>query len=140
MKTAISDSKDFQTLSPVNKLPGEQSSSRRVHLFAISSLFAIGALVYGTFIRSVGFYWDDWPVVWVYNELGSQGLTTYFTGNRPYSGWLYGRLDPYQGISPVGWQVANDIVRWGAAGGRGGGGGGRGPGRGGGAGGGAAGV
>jgi len=111
MKTAISDSKDFQTLSPVNKLPGEQSSSRRVHLFAISSLFAIGALVYGTFIRSVGFYWDDWPVVWVYNELGSHGLTTYFTGNRPFSGWLYGKLAPFLGISPVGWQVANDVVR-----------------------------
>jgi len=111
MKTAVSASKDFQASSPARRAPGEQSNLRRMHAVAISSLCAIGALVYGTFIRSVGFYWDDWPVIWVYNALGSQGLARYFTGNRPFSGWLYARLAPFLGISPVGWQAANDGVR-----------------------------
>jgi len=82
-----------------------------MHTLAISSLCAIGALVYGIFVRTVGYYWDDWPVVWVYNALGSQGVTRYFAGNRPFSGWIYARLAPFLGIAPVGWQIANVGVR-----------------------------
>ena len=111
MKTATSDSRAFQTLSPDKKPESEQSNLRRVHTIAIGSLCAIATLVYGTFIRSVGFYWDDWPVIWVYNALGSQGVTRYFAGNRPFSGWIYARLAPLLGISPVGWQAANVGVR-----------------------------
>ena len=107
MKTAMSDSRVSQTLSPANNLHLEQSGLRRMHAIAIASLCALGALIYGVFVRTVGFYWDDWPVVWVYNALGSQGVTRYFTGNRPFSGWMYARLFPFLGISPVGWQAAN---------------------------------
>jgi hypothetical protein len=68
-------------------------------------------LVYGIFIRSVGFYWDDWPVIWVYNALGAQGIKGYFAGNRPASGWVYAQLAPLLGISPVGWQAVNVGIR-----------------------------
>jgi hypothetical protein len=111
MKTATSDSRVSQALSQANNFENQQPNSRRVRALAISSLCAIGALVYGIFVRSVGFYWDDWPVVWVYNALGSQGVLKYFTGNRPFSGWIYARLAPFFGISPVGWQAANVGVR-----------------------------
>jgi hypothetical protein len=84
---------------------------KNTHAVAIGSLFLIGASVYGVFISSVGFYWDDWPVIWVYNALGSIGVIRYFTGNRPASGWIYANLAPFLGISPVGWQAANVLVR-----------------------------
>jgi hypothetical protein len=111
MKAATADSKGFQALSPTKPAHLVTSGLRRAHAVAIGSLCAIGALVYGIFIRSVGFYWDDWPVVWVYNALGSQGVMTYFAGNRPVSGWIYSKLVPLFGISPVGWQAANAGVR-----------------------------
>jgi hypothetical protein len=111
MKTARSDSEASRTLSPANDVHGELLDLRRVHIIAISSLCAIGALVYGIFIRSVGFYWDDWPVIWVYNALGAQGIKRYFAGNRPASGWIYAKLAPLLGISPVGWQAVNVGIR-----------------------------
>jgi hypothetical protein len=78
---------------------------------AIVSFFAIGALVYGVFIPSLGFYWDDWPVVWVYNALGPAGLTRYFAGERPVAGWIYAHLAPILGIYPIGWHVVSLAVR-----------------------------
>ncbi|WP_162601137.1 hypothetical protein [Occallatibacter savannae] len=107
----MSDSKPSQTLSRGNDFRSTQSNPRRAHIAAILSLCAIAGMVYGIFVRSVGFYWDDWPVVWVYNSLGSQGITRYFAGNRPFSGWIYAKLAPLFGISPVGWQAANVGVR-----------------------------
>ena len=111
MKTERSDSTVFRTMLPAKRFHGELRDLRRAHIVAISSLCAIGALVYGIFIRSVGFYWDDWPVIWVYNGLGTQGITRYFAGNRPVSGWIYAALAPLLGISPVGWQAVNVGIR-----------------------------
>lgn len=84
---------------------------KRADALAIYSLFAIGALVYGVLIPSLGFYWDDWPVIWVYNALGSRGLTTYFAGDRPVSGWIFANLAPIIGNSPIGWQVISLVLR-----------------------------
>lgn len=97
--------------SPTGISNGIGLKFQRADALAISSLFAIGALVYGVFISSVGFYWDDWPVIWVYRALGSQGVTDYFAGNRPISGWIYAHLAPLLGISPIGWQTVNLVVR-----------------------------
>jgi len=78
---------------------------------AIASIFAIGGLVYGVFVTSFGFYWDDWPVVWVYNALGSQGVAMYFAGQRPAYGWIIAHVAQIIGIAPVGWHILSLLVR-----------------------------
>ena len=78
---------------------------------AIASIFAIGGLVYGVFVTSLGFYWDDWPVVWVYNALGSQGVARYFAGQRPAYGWIIAHVAQMIGIAPVGWHILSLLVR-----------------------------
>lgn len=40
-----------------------RSYCERDNALAIISMLAIGGLVYGVFVPSLGFYWDDWPVV-----------------------------------------------------------------------------
>ena len=76
------------------------------------SLLSICALVYGVFIREVGFYWDDWPLIWVYNSLGIKGLDIWFSGNRPIAGWVYSVVFPYLGISTIKWHVMALILLW----------------------------
>jgi len=78
---------------------------------AVISLFAMGGLVYGLFVGKLGYYWDDWPVVWVYNAFGRDGVTKYFAGLRPVYGWLYASFAPIIGRSPVGWHVLALVIR-----------------------------
>jgi hypothetical protein len=93
------------------KIHGVRSHFERTDALAISSLFAIGALVYGVFIPTLGFYWDDWLVIWVYHALGPQGLAKYFAGERPGFGWIYANLAPILGIAPIGWHVVALAIR-----------------------------
>jgi hypothetical protein len=78
---------------------------RQRNSLAILSLLLIEALVYGPFLRSVGFYHDDWPVVAVYNLFGHSGVRTYFTGDRPLFGWITNRLFSVLGVHPFGWHL-----------------------------------
>ncbi len=96
---------------PIQNLSVDRFSFGRNDALAIISLFAIGVLVYGLYIPFLGFYWDDWPVVWVYNALGPQGVGLYFAGQRPAYGWIIAHLASVLGISPMGWQVAALAVR-----------------------------
>jgi hypothetical protein len=81
-------------------------------ILPVFSLLAISVLVYGVFIGKLGFYWDDWPLIWVYHSLGLDGVTLYFKGNRPFAGWIYSFLFPYLGMSAIGWHVLALILRW----------------------------
>ena len=78
---------------------------RRQYFFAVLSLVIIECLVYGPFLRSVGFYHDDWPVVTIYSLFGRSGIQTYFTGNRPVIGWLTNHLFSVLGVHPFAWHL-----------------------------------
>jgi hypothetical protein len=96
---------------PTKVFHNVRSYFERTNALAIISMLAIGGLVYGVFIPSLGFYWDDWPVVWVYNALGPGGLAQYFVGRRPVYGWIIANLAPILGTSPIGWQAVGLVVR-----------------------------
>jgi hypothetical protein len=88
-------------------------------IFPIFSLLVISVSVYGVFIMKValwegnlGFYHDDWPIIWVYNALGQKGLEVYFAGNRPFSGWIYSVIFGCIGFSTIAWHVLALVVRW----------------------------
>jgi hypothetical protein len=91
--------------------PDSIRQRRSVHGPAILSLIIIGAVIYGPFVGSTGFYWDDWPLIWIYLSQGARGLAQYFAGERPVSGWFYSHLFPLLGFHPVGWQVFSLAVR-----------------------------
>lgn len=100
------------TTSILTKRSHEFSTDFKVtDALAIASIFAIGGLVYGVFVTSLGFYWDDWPVVWVYKAFGSQGVTRYFAGQRPAYGWIVAHVAQMIGIAPVGWHILSLLVR-----------------------------
>lgn len=69
-------------------------------------------LAFGVFIPFLGFFWDDWPTIFYTHSGRVAQLITHFSFDRPFSVWGYwliGRL----GTSPIVWQIAVLLIRWG---------------------------
>jgi hypothetical protein len=98
-------------MAVVAKMPSSVRFLRFTNAFAIISIFAIGAMVYGPYASRLGFYYDDWPVIWIYKTFGPQGVFNYFAGERPLFGWMIAHLIPILGVFPRGWQVLAIVIR-----------------------------
>lgn len=75
-------------------------------------LLFISILVYGLFFWQRGFYWDEFPWMWTYFQLGSEMLTKTFSTSRPFWGMIYQITIPIVGANPWAWQLLAIILRW----------------------------
>lgn len=75
-------------------------------------LLGITILAYGLLIPTLGFFWDDFPLSWIYDTYGGEGLQRYFATNRPYWGLLFRLTMPMLGASPLAWQLFGLFWRW----------------------------
>lgn len=77
-------------------------------------LFLLGlvGLAYGLSINSLGFYWDDFPMLWIARTYGPDGLARYFSTNRPVWGLIYRITVPLFNTHPLAWQVFALFWRW----------------------------
>jgi hypothetical protein len=76
------------------------------------ALLVLCILAYGFFINRLGFYWDDWPWIWMSHIEGPAGMLQIDQAYRPLSGvilWLGSLL---AGKSPLAWQILNLVFRW----------------------------
>ncbi len=78
-------------------------------------LLAVAVLAYGLVIPWLGFYWDDYPMSWIANQFGPQGLARYFSTNRPVWGLLYEITTPLFGQNLLAWQLLALFWRWASA-------------------------
>jgi hypothetical protein len=79
-------------------------------------LFLLAAVSYGLLIPWIGFIWDDFPVAWIADRLGSAGLDRYFSSNRPMLGWLYRiTMSIFGFAAPWRWHVFAILTRFTAA-------------------------
>ncbi len=76
-------------------------------------MFAI--LSYGVLLPSLGFYWDDYPMVWFAHTLGPAGFPGVFSGDRPFLAGIYILTTALLKTVPWQWQVLGIISRWVAA-------------------------
>ena len=79
------------------------------------ALLALAVLAYGIFFRWMGYYWDDYPFIWMSSVYGSPGLERYFSTNRPFWGLIYQFTTPIFGDRPWVWQIFGVFWRWLAA-------------------------
>lgn len=80
------------------------------------ALFFLAVASYGLLIPRIGYIWDDFPVAWIADRLGSAGLDRYFANNRPFLGWLYRISVPILGMAnPWRWHVFALLTRFTAA-------------------------
>ena len=75
-------------------------------------LLAVVIVAYGLFIPWLGFYLDDWYIVWFRHFFGSAAFTDFFAQDRPFLAWIYVILTPLLGDSPIAWQTFAVLTRW----------------------------
>jgi hypothetical protein len=80
-------------------------------LAAPLTLAVVCLAAYAPGILAMGFFWDDWVMNWIAQNLGGAGLATYFSTNRPVWGLLYQLTTPVMGGSPLGWQILAILAR-----------------------------
>ena len=79
----------------------------------ISTLLVIivTLLTYAPLISQLGFYRDDWYLIWVAQSQGSEGIIALFRGDRPLFGWFYALDYLLLGDAPLGWHVLGLMVK-----------------------------
>lgn len=70
------------------------------------------AAAYAFQLTKMGFYWDDWQVVFLSHPGTPADFWNYFIFDRPFSAWTYILTLPVLGISPLAWQLFSIIMRW----------------------------
>lgn len=73
-------------------------------------LFGLCILSYGLLIKQLGFYSDDWQMIWLAKRMNALGK--FFQNNRPQLGMLYQISYNLIGSSPVAWHVFGIFGRW----------------------------
>jgi hypothetical protein len=86
--------------------------STRVEAMVPLLILFVCILSYGTLIPWLGFYWDDWPAMWVSHSLGPRALMPYASGDRPFMGWVWYILAALLGEVPLHWHIFVLLIRW----------------------------
>lgn len=75
-------------------------------------LLLVMLAAYGLWLPRLGFYWDDWQVVYLsrFNHLSV--YWDYFLYDRPVSAWTYILTVPLLGMAPLRWQALTLVMRW----------------------------
>ncbi len=72
---------------------------------------AIGAVTYLYAVPWLGYFWDDWEVVFLLNAKNAGLFTQYFAFDRPFA-WPYQVMYALVGLKPLAWHSATYLVRW----------------------------
>jgi hypothetical protein len=75
-------------------------------------LLLLNILAYGLHLLWMGFYWDDWPWIWSSHVMGSEGMLTIDSIQRPLSGAVLYMGALIAGENPLGWQIYNFVLRF----------------------------
>ncbi len=79
---------------------------------ALSLLTA--ALVFIPMLYNLGFYWDDWPSMWILHAFGPHGFVRGFAEDRPLLAGAFLLTTSVLGDQPLAWQLFAVAARWAA--------------------------
>ena len=74
-------------------------------------VMTVTLLTYAPLVPSLGFYRDDWYLIWTAQARGAQGIMSLFQGDRPFIGWLYALDYNLLGNAPLNWHVYALIIK-----------------------------
>jgi hypothetical protein len=80
--------------------------------FYALALLIIGALTYLYALPSLGYYWDDWEVVFLLDAQDPDLFNGYFSFDRPFA-WPYRVMYSIFALNPAAWHMATFLFRWG---------------------------
>lgn len=76
------------------------------------ALLFVTVVSFGLLIPWLGFYWDDWPVIYLTQTQGTSSFWDFYQYDRPFSAWTYMVSAPFLGTSPLTWQIFTLLLRW----------------------------
>ena len=87
--------------------------STRFTTKSIFFTFAITTIVaYGLLLPLTGFYWDDWPFVWIAKFLGPKEFFPAFAGVRPFLAPIFFVTTSLIPPIPIYWQIFALVIRF----------------------------
>jgi hypothetical protein len=93
-------------------IPKLKSYSEKPWFYPLA-LLLIGLVAYGYELSLLGYYWDDWEVVFLLNGRSLSLLYGYFAFDRPFA-WPYQVMYALFGLRPVAWHLVTLLLRWAA--------------------------
>ncbi len=88
-----------------NYLPGSALLARLQPFL----LLGISILAFGVLLPKLGFYWDDWPTIYLTKTHGN--FWQYYQSDRPFMAWLDQLFGLLAGVNPLKWQLLAFAVR-----------------------------
>jgi hypothetical protein len=87
--------------------------STRLTTKSIFFAFAITTIIaYGLLLPLTGFYWDDWPFVWIAKFLGPKEFFPAFAGVRPFLAPIFFVTTSLIPPTPIYWQIFALVIRF----------------------------
>jgi hypothetical protein len=80
-------------------------------LIAIMLIVFLAVIAYGVLSPWTGFYWDDYPFLWVMNSEGTEGLIQSAATDRPANAIPYLIAYAVAGNNPLAWQLLGLALR-----------------------------
>lgn len=84
---------------------------RNENLIVFAAILTLVILAYGLLAPWMGFYWDDWPFVWIYKFFGPREFLKAFNHDRPFLGPIFMMTTSLFGGSPLVWQLVGLLAR-----------------------------
>lgn len=73
-------------------------------------LLILTILTYGILTPKLGFYFDDWPVIYMIQS--GANFWDFYQFDRPFSAWTYVLTAPILGTNPFLWHTFTLLLRW----------------------------
>lgn len=89
--------------------------ARRESLLSYATVGILALLTYGPFLPQLGFFRDDWYILWAGETLGPAALVRMFTIDRPFVGLVYSAAYSILHTDALAWQVFSLSLRLGGA-------------------------
>jgi hypothetical protein len=78
-----------------------------------AALLVFVIIAFGLLITSLGFYWDDWQMIWFNYATGPAGLFQAFQGDRPFLALIFYLTSLIARPIPFDWQLMGLLARFG---------------------------
>jgi hypothetical protein len=80
-------------------------------LLPIGLIILVGALIFLPFATRLGFYRDDWYMLWSAITRGANSIIDLFSIDRPFMGYTYALTYRLLGNSPLPWQIYAYVLK-----------------------------
>ncbi len=83
----------------------------RQRLLPAALVVLVSMIAFLPFARRLGFYRDDWYMLWSANTRGANSIIELFSIDRPFMGYTYDLTYRVLGDSPLNWQIYSFVLK-----------------------------